>query len=238
MKKLLSALFLAAAIAAAFYLYAGYYNGALYRDVPAARPNPARPAIVILSGDMGNRVGMAPKIAARLNARGYAVVTVNSLTYFSPRRTPGEAAALIDDAMTRAMHLGRTDHVVLIGQSFGADMLHAGLAELPLARRQPIQSVVLVVPGEDIIFRASPIELAGLEIPDQHALQTASKLTWVPVTCIRGADEDNSLCPDLTMPNVWRIVLPGGHKLKSDDGALEAAILPVIERAAITAGSN
>jgi type IV secretory pathway VirJ component len=238
MKKSLFTLLLALGIATAAYLHIGYYNGPLYRDLSAAHPNPARPAIVILSGDMGNRVGMAPKVAARLNARGYAVVTVNSLTYFSPRRTPGEAAALIDDAMTRAMRLGRTDRVVLIGQSFGADMLHAGLAELPTARRQPVKSVVLVVPGEDIIFRASPIELAGLEIPDQHALQTASRLTWVPVTCIRGADEDNSLCPELTMPNVWRIVLPGGHKLKSDDGALEAAILPAIERAAVTAGSK
>lgn len=238
MKKLLSVLFLVVALAAAFYVYAGYYTGALYRDLPVAHPGPGRPAIVILSGDMGNRVGMAPKIAARLNDRGYVVVTVNSLTYFSPRRTPGEVATLIDEAMARAMRLGRTDRVVLIGQSFGADMLHAGLAELPPSRRQPIKSVVLVVPGEDIIFRASPIELAGLETPDQRAMQTASKLTWVPVTCIHGADEDNSLCPELAMPNVWRIVLPGGHKLNSDDGALEAAILPAVQRAAVTAGSK
>jgi type IV secretory pathway VirJ component len=238
MKKLLSALFLAAVLAAVFYLYAGYYTGPLYRDLPVAHPNPARPAIVILSGDMGNRLGMAPKIAARLNERGYAVVTVNSLTYFSPRRTPGEAAALIDDAMARAMRLGRTDRVVLVGQSFGADMLHAGLAELPPARRQPVKSVVLVVPGEDIIFRASPIELAGLEVPDQRALDTAARLTWVPVICIRGAEEGNSLCPELAMPNVWRIVLPGGHKLNSDDGALEAAILPAIQRAGVTTGSK
>lgn len=238
MKKLLSLLVLAAALAAAFYLYAGYYTGPLYRDLPVAHADPARPAIVILSGDMGNRLGMAPRIAARLNDRGYAVVTVNSLTYFSPRRTPAEVTALLEGTMARAMRLGRTDRVVLIGQSFGADMIHAGLAGLPPAQRRPIKSVVLVVPGKDIIFRASPIELAGLEIPDQRALPTASRLTWVPVTCIRGADEDNSLCPELAMPNVWRIVLPGGHKLNSDDGALEAAILPAIQRAAVTAGSK
>lgn len=238
MKKLLSVLFLAVALAAVFYLYAGYYTGPLYRDVPATRPDPAKPAIVILSGDMGNRIGMAPKIAARLNARGYAVVTVNSLTYFSPRRTPAEAASLIDAAMARAMRLGRTDRVVLIGQSFGADMLHAGLAELPPARRRPIASVVLVVPGEDIIFRASPIELAGIEIPDQRALRTASRLTWMPVTCIRGADERDSLCPELTMPNVRQIVLPGGHMLNFDNRVLEAAILPAVRHATVIAGSK
>lgn len=236
MKKWLLTLLLAIGIATvlyggAAYLHAGYYNGPLFHDMPAADAGPARPAIVMLSGDMGNRVGMTPKLSARLNNRGYAVVTVNSLTYFSPRRTPQQAAQLIETAMTRAMTLGKTGHVVLIGQSFGADMLHAGLAQFPVPDRRPIRSVVLIVPGEDIIFRASPIELAGLETPDQRAHPTASRLNWVPVTCIHGAQEADSLCPELQMPNVRRITLPGGHKLNSDARAVEAAVLPAINAA-------
>jgi len=236
MKKWLLTLLLAIGIAAilyggAVYLHAGYYNGPLFHDMPAADAGPARPAIVMLSGDMGNRVGMTPKLSARLNNHGYAVVTVNSLTYFSPRRTPQEAAQLIETAMTRAMTLGKTGHVVLIGQSFGADMLHAGLAQFPVADRRPIRSVVLIVPGEGIVFRASPIELAGLETPDQRAHPTASRLNWVPVTCIHGAQEADSLCPELQMPNVRRITLPGGHKLNSDARAVEAAVLPAINAA-------
>lgn len=231
MRTLSFALLVGLACCAIFYGYAGYYNGPLFRDMPAAQAGPAKPAIVLLSGDMGNRTGMTPKIAARLNRRGYAIVTVNSLTYFSPRRTAAETATLIETAMSRALKLGRTGHVVLIGQSFGADMLHAGLARFPAAERRPIRAVILVVPGEDIIFRASPIELAGFEIPDQLAYPTASRLTWAPVTCIHGAVEPESLCPLLDMPNVRRITLPGGHKLDSDDRALEAAILPAIQSA-------
>ena len=230
MKKWLFALLFALGLglATALYLHAGYYNGPLFLDMPPPRAVPSEPAIVMLSGDMGNRIGMTPRIAARLHARGYAVVTVNSLTYFSARRTPREAADLIRRSMTRAMRLGKTDHVVLIGQSFGADMLHAGLAQLPEAARRPVRSVVLIVPGTDIIFRASPIELAGLETPDQQAYPTASRLRWVPVTCIHGIDEADSLCPELQMPNVRRISLPGGHKLRSDAHAVETAILPAI----------
>lgn len=228
MKKWLFALLLMLAVAAAAYLHAGYYNGPLFHDMPTADASPAKPAIVMLSGDMGNRVGKTPRIAARLHARGYAVVTVNSLTYFSARRTPRQAAGLIEMAMIRAMKLGKTDHVVLIGQSFGADMLHAGLAQFPAAARKPIRSVVLIVPGEDIIFRASPIELAGLETADQRAYPTASRLRWVPVTCIHGAEEPDSLCPELQMPNVRRITLPGGHGLHSDYRAIEDAIRPAI----------
>ena len=216
---------------AAVYAYAGYYNGPLFRDLPAAQTGPAKPAIVLLSGDMGNRIGMTPKVAAHLNDRGYTVVTVNSLTFFSPRRTAAEAADLIRIAMARAMALGKTGHVVLIGQSFGADMLHAGLSRFTAAERRPVRAVVLVVPGEDIIFRASPIELAGFETPDQLALPTASQLTWAPVTCIHGAVEPESLCPLLTLPDVRRITLPGGHKLHGDDQALAANILSAIRDA-------
>lgn len=230
-RKWLLALMIALGIAGGAYLHAGYYGGPLFHDIPAANADPAKPALVMLSGDLGNRIGMTPRISARLNTRGYAVVTVNSLTYFSPRRTARETARLIEAAMVRAMKLGKTDHVVLIGQSFGADMLHAGLAQFSPAARAPIRAVVLVVPGEDIIFRASPIELAGFETPDQRAYPTASRLRWVPVTCIHGADEAGSLCPELQMPNVRRITLPGGHKLNSDARALEAAILPAIRGA-------
>ena len=134
------------------YVHLGYYRHKTFHDLPAAGAGPQRPALVMLSGDMGDRVGMTPKVAARLHARGYAIVTVNSLSYFSPHRTATEAAALIAGAMRRAMALGRTGRVVLIGQSFGADMLHAGLAELPAAARAPIRAVVLVVPGRTSCF--------------------------------------------------------------------------------------
>ena len=218
-------------VASLCYVYLGYYRHSIFHDLPAAGVGPERPAIVMLSGDMGNKVGMTPPVSRRINRRGYAVVTVNSLAYFSPRRTPQEAATLIEKAMARAMRLGRTRRVVLIGQSFGADMLHAGLAAMPAADRTPISAVILIVPGHDIIFRASPIELAGLEIPDQLALPTASQLDWAPLTCIWGIKENDSLCPELTLPGVRKIALPGGHKLQSDDAALEAAIFPAIAHA-------
>lgn len=224
------ALLLILAGAIAFYIHAGWYHGQVFHDRPAPRTDGARPAIVMLSGDMGDHVGMTPSVAARLQDRGYAIVTVNSLTYFSRRRSQAEAAALIDRAMRRAMALGNSDHVVLIGQSFGADMLHAGLALLPAQDRAPIRAVVLVVPGHDIIYRASPVELAGLETPDALALPTASRLSWTPVTCIWGRDETDSLCPELTLSGVRKVPLPGGHRLRFDDAALTAAILPAIEK--------
>ena len=113
-----------------FLGYIGYLGGAVFVEVPAtARPVPSKAglAAVVLSGDMGFNLGMGPKIAKRLAADGIPVIGVNSLTFFRQRRTPAEINALVTEAARRALAFGHASHVILIGQSFGADALQVGL---------------------------------------------------------------------------------------------------------------
>ena len=116
------------------------------------------------------------------------VLTLTALLGLAyPLAVTGVAQALMPAAANGSLieKDGAVIGSILIGQSFGADMLHAALAEFSESARRPIEAVVLVVPGHDIVFRASPVELAGLETPDALAWPTASRLSWVPVTCIR-----------------------------------------------------
>lgn len=215
--------------------YLGYFGGPVFMLVPAAGERRAavpHVAAVLLSGDAGFKVGMGPRIAARLAADGMPVVGVNSLTYFRTRRSPAENEALIDDAMHRALALPEIDTVVLIGQSFGADMLQAGLPRLPEAARRHVLLVALIVPGDTVDFRASPDELLNFEKADVPALPTARQLTWVPTLCIHGESESGSLCPLLRQPNVSRVTLPGGHMLNRDVDAVYAVLLRAIRDSA------
>lgn len=199
--------------------YIGYFGGAVFTPVPAA-PRHSRYAAILVSGDMGFKVGMGPKVARRLAEDGMPVLGVSSLTYFRQRRTPAEVEALIADAAQRAEALDHPDRLILIGQSFGADMLHVGLASAPPALRAKIGLVALVVPTDSVFFRASPAELFNWTAPDAAALPTALQLHWAPVTCIQGVEETDSLCPLLPQPNVQTVALPGGHALHHDDAAL------------------
>lgn len=226
-KKRMLALVAAAAIGFAAWLgHIGYFGGDLYFEVPAqARPNaPERTIAVIFSGDMGFRVGMGPRIAERLAKDGIPVLGVSSLAYFRHERTPAEVRAFIAAAMRHAVALSHADRVVLIGQSFGADMLQVGATDLPASLRSKVALVELVVPGDSVIFRASPAELFNWAPPDARAMPTASRLDWVPVLCVYGKEEDDSLCPVLRMPNVWRVALPGGHALHYDADVLYAVL--------------
>lgn len=216
---------------AAWLCYIGYFGGSVFTEVPAAAGSRARVAAVLLSGDMGFKVGMGPIIAQRLAADGIPVIGVSSLTFFRHERTPQEVEALIADAARRAMAFGHTGRLIMIGQSFGADMLHVGLATAPARLRAHIAMAAMVVPTDTVFYRASPSELFNWTRPDALALPTARLLDWTPLVCIYGAEETDSLCPRLPQPNARTVALPGGHPLHHDDAALYRALKQEIVRA-------
>jgi type IV secretory pathway VirJ component len=239
MKIALKILGIAGALTIAAYLilsYAvGYFGGRLFFDVPArapSKPGEEQVAAIVFSGNMGFHVGQALKVSNGLAARGLPVVGVNSLTYFAGPRTPAEATAFVEAAIDRAVRDTHRDKVALIGISFGADILHVGLAGLPPSYRAKVHNVVLVVPGAILQLQASPLEVMSFRTPDRDGTMTARQLVWTPVTCIWGAEEKDSLCPILRQPNVRHVALPGGHMLDRKVDVLTAQVMRAIDTAA------
>lgn len=216
---------------------AGLFGGPVFTEIRAnATPNASRPrlAAVFVSGDIGFNFGMGPHIARRLADDGIPVIGVNALTYFRQGRSVGEVEALIAAAIRRALALGPAERVVLIGQSYGADMVQVGLTRLLQPLRRKIALVALIVPTDAIHYRISPGEMLGWTAPDADAMATARRLDWVPTICIYGQTEKDSPCPRLTQRNVRAVALPGGHGLHQDSGAVHAelsrAIAHIAER--------
>lgn len=209
---------LIAAVVFGWLHWIGYYGGPVYALYPAtgeASPAQRGTVAVILSGDMGLKHGMASKISAGLAGHGIPVLAINSLTFFRHHRSPAEAGALVADAARRMLALPGAQRVVLIGQSFGADALQVGVGRLPPNIRAKVAKVILVVPGDTVLLKASPGGLLD-GAPDGPALPTARQIDWVPVTCIHGETEANSLCPIWHQPNVTTLTLPGDHYLQHD----------------------
>jgi type IV secretory pathway VirJ component len=179
---------------------------------------------LFFSGDLGLRFGMGPHVTHGLAVRGIPVMGVNSPTVFGRHRSRAEVDGLVADAVRGALARAHADRVVLIGQSFGSDVLGTGAARLPADLKSKVAAIVLVVPGQTVFFRADPTSLAYHGTPDAQALDAARTLSWAPLTCIYGARETDSLCPLLAAP-VKRIALPGGHFLDNDPHRLIATIV-------------
>ncbi len=238
LRRIAIALFSFAAAVLLSFLWLGYLDKVPFTLVQPAGVARRDVTAILLSGDMGFRVGMGPRIASRLAADGIPVVGVNSLTYFRTTRTPAQATALIQAAIGRARAAAPGRKLLLIGQSYGADMLHVGLAGLPRAQRADIAMVALVVPGATVEYRASPAEILTFAMPEADAMPTARQLDWTPTLCLSGREESASLCPLLRQPNVHAFALPGGHPLHYDADAVYRQIVAEMARAGIAPSAN
>ncbi len=223
---------------AMWLVYLGYFSSDPVKIVPPAGTSRAEYSLIFLSGDMGFNAGMGPKIVRQFTDDGVPVIAFNSLTFFRTKRTRLEVADMVRGLMQRARKEFGHETLVLVGQSFGADALQLGLADLTPDEQTDIKFVALTVPTDTIYLQASPNELFNLVPADISALPTAKKLDWVPVLCIFGRDETGSLCPELKLKNVKIVALPGGHFLKDDVNLVYRTLANAIKQNASKADSD
>lgn len=224
----------AAATAAALLIAgSGFLLAAGYLDrnpitLFAGRGRPASVTALYYSGDAGLRFGMGPATTAALASRGIPVIGVNTATLFRRHRSRAETDAIIAATIREGVRRAGANPLVVIGQSFGADMLQTGLAALPAGLRDRVVRVVLVVPGADVYFRADPSGLLYRTTPESDGRATLRALTWAPLTCIYGRGETDSACPGLRMANATVVAMPGGHFLAHDSAGLVRHVLAAV----------
>ncbi|WEK43693.1 MAG: hypothetical protein P0Y64_02360 [Candidatus Sphingomonas colombiensis] len=207
-----------------------YFDRDPYESMAATGSARGGVAALYLSGDMGLRFGPGQTMADLLAARGIPVIGFNTPVAFRTRRTATETEAIIADAVRTALTASHAERLVLIGRSFGADVLAAGLPALPADLRRHVAAVVLVVPGRQVFFRSDPSNITYLGTPDSDARRGISAITWAPLTCIHGVEENDSACAGTGQPNVTNIAMPGGHFLDFDTDAIAHNVMGAIAR--------
>jgi type IV secretory pathway VirJ component len=187
-------------------------------------------AAVYMSGDMGLRFGMGHAVSTAMARRHIPVLGVNSATAFSSQRNQRDVDRLIAGATREAIARTGAGRIVLMGQSFGADVLAAGVDSLPAQLRARIAAIVLVVPARSAYFAADPTGIRYRGTPDANTVAPARAVDWAPIICIYGAQETDSLCPALSGTNARIQVLPGGHFLRNDHDLLIRTIFAGLGR--------
>nr|WP_246617247.1 AcvB/VirJ family lysyl-phosphatidylglycerol hydrolase [Sphingomonas yunnanensis] len=223
--SLVSSAFVCAAVAAA-----GYFDRDAVHVYPA-RPPVRDVAVINVSGDMGLRFLLGASTSRGLTEHHIGVVGISSPVYFRRRRTREEVDAFVAGAVRTALARTGARRLVVMGQSYGADIVQTGMAHLPAELRARVAGIILVLPGDAVFYRADPTGWAYHGTPDSVAVTTARTLTWTPLTCIYGAEEDDSLCPLLDLPNLRKVAMPGGHNIKHDADGLLRHVLAAVGRA-------
>lgn len=181
---------------------------------------------VIYSGDGGWR-DIDSEVAANLQSDGIPVVGVDSLRYFWSERTPEETSADLGTIMRTYQKRWKVRHVLLVGYSFGADVLPAAFNGLSDKLKARVPQLSLLAVSHQVDYEISVSGWLGAS-GGQGAgdpLDDIKRIDPTRVQCFYGADEEDDACRDLVGSPVETVELQGGHHFDGDYPALAKQIV-------------
>jgi type IV secretory pathway VirJ component len=194
-------------------------------EVPAqTAAAPSDAFAIIMSGD-GGWAGLDQDIAAALSGRGIPVVGLDSLRYYWTARTPQGVAADTDRMIRYYLsHFGKK-RVLLIGYSQGADVLPFAVNRLPPAAKAQVALTAILGMSEHALFEFHVSSWISDDNSGPATLPEVNRLTGMPVLCIYGEDEHDSLCPKLDPLKFKVVKVKGGHHFDGNYAGLASEIL-------------
>ncbi len=197
---------------------------------------------VIYSGDGGWR-DLDKQIGEALQMAGVPVVGVDTLRGFWHRQTPEAAAAGLERIIDHFVKAWGTPDVLLIGYSFGADIIPFMVNRIKPAVLEHIRMISLLGLSHTAEFE---IRMSGWigGSPSADALPLGPELRnldHLRVQCFFGADEqDQSGCTDGSLAGAEIVKTAGGHHFDGDYGKIVRTLIDgAIRRGArLTAGQG
>jgi type IV secretory pathway VirJ component len=179
---------------------------------------------LLITGD-GGWAGLDRELAAHLAANGVPTVALNSLQYFWSERTPDETARDVARVLRHYLTAWNKQQVLLIGYSFGADVLPFVVNRLPPELRVRVASVSLLGIDAHASFEVGIAEWIGSETGGAPTKPELAKVGQLPVLCIYGAGETDSICPGLSGPGIAREQVGSGHHFSGEYATLAERII-------------
>ena len=207
----------------------GNENGGLNMpvvEVPAGQQNST--VTLFLSGDGGWR-DLDRDVAGEMAKIGYPVVGIDMLRYYWQHKSPEQSAIDLTELMQHYRQKWGTQRFVLVGYSFGADVLPATYNRLPDAEQKRIDAVILLAFARSANFEIQVDGWLGKAGAEANTGEEMSKLPSNKVVCIYGEEEaDESGCTAKTRVGE-ALNLPGGHHFDENYPALAQRLVDLIK---------
>jgi type IV secretory pathway VirJ component len=196
-------------------------------EVPAGQTTDT--VTLFLSGDGGWR-DLDRDVAGEMAKIGYPVVGIDTLRYYWEHKSPEQTAQDLTELMAHYRQKWGTKRFVLMGYSFGADVLPAIYNRLAPDEQKRVDAIVLLAFARSGSFEIEVegwLGTAGKEAPTGPEM---AKLPAEKVLCVYGAEEDaESGCTETTAVGE-KLKLPGGHHFDEDYPALAKRMIGAIEK--------
>lgn len=191
-------------------------------EFPPTSDAPSPYFVIFISGDGGWRK-IDVKVTDVMRKAGMPVVGLLANRYFKRERTEDEAAADLKRLIEEYQAKFQRPQAVLIGYSRGAEALPIMVNRLPEETKKSIAVVALLGPGLHTSLK--------LDEPDRYMLlPEIRQFGPVPLVCVYGTLEKESLCRVLGDQPATILPIKGAHHFAGDYDRVGRAILDVLNR--------
>jgi type IV secretory pathway VirJ component len=195
-------------------------------EVPAANLGKDVFAVMV-SGD-GGWAQLDRELSAELAHRGIPVAGLNSLRYFWQKRTPQQTAEDLGRIIEHYSAQWHRPRVLLIGYSFGADVMPAVFNRLAAVPRARVASISLLGVAQRASYKVSAAEwIPALAGKGDLVLPDIQKISAMPMLCVEGAGETHSICPELQLLGVTVRQIGKRHHFSYREAEIADAVLSV-----------
>ena len=197
-------------------------------EVDAAEGTSGDTLAVLLTGD-GGWAEIDKGIAGALAARGIPVLGWSSLEYYWTPRTPEGAARDLEAIIRHYLAARKKSRVLLVGFSFGADVLPFLASRLPPEVASRVAGIALIGLSMHAQFEFHVTGwLGGHGDPHFPTAPEVARLKGLSVLCLQGQDDDDSACRGIPPGFARTLVLPGGHHLGGDYARVGSLIMEAL----------
>jgi type IV secretory pathway VirJ component len=118
------------------------------------------------------------------------------------------------------------ERVLLVGYSFGADVLPFIVNRLPAELRERVQSVSMLGLEAQASFEIKVGGwVPGSSLSGQPVAPEISRMQGMKALCLYGAGEADDPCPQMSGPALTARTVGSGHHFSGDYAALASAVL-------------
>ncbi|MGE6742047.1 AcvB/VirJ family lysyl-phosphatidylglycerol hydrolase [Allorhizobium pseudoryzae] len=185
---------------------------------------------IVFSGDGGWR-DIDSEVGAVLQADGIPVVGVDALRYFWSKKTPEQTATDLSRIIRTYRKQWNVKNVMLVGYSFGADILPSTFNRLPEADRNKVSLISLLGLSHSAEFEISVTGWLGGQGSGDGGDPTVDlkQINPARVQCIYGTEDDEEACKGLAASGVEILGIEGGHHFDEDYEKLAQYILTALK---------
>lgn len=184
-----------------------------------------KPVIFYITGDGGfNKFSTG--LCESLNKKGYDVFALNTKSYFWDKKTPEQTASDVNNYLIKKLAGRKNQQVVLLGYSFGADVLPFVIKRLSKNIHEKVLVSFLMASSGSTDFEIHWSDIfGGNKKRSMDVVTEINKLTNDKIVIISGSDDGNLAVNKITLKRYTHEVLPGGHHFDGDTEEITRVIL-------------